>query len=296
MAEIFDGSNPFVVPRAIVNRGGVRVATLAGNETWTAKQSTKQILDADGSTRTITLPAFQDGLGFWVRNSGATGNIVLSDGSTVATIEPGEWAVVASEGTDWVRALDSSGTSAFDVLQRLADTATGEGAALVGIEDVATIYTATTVEGALAEVKGVADTALQADDARFVTATIAVADAPGGATDAALTLSLVDSAGADITSARQVLITTTDTQYAPHDFGTPSATTTFATATTGSIIASGASWALIETDAAGDFACTVTNSADETVYFRAEPPVAVSDTAKGVHGVISNSDSAVWSA
>ena len=56
------------------------------------------------------------------------------------------------------------GKSALDALlaisSNLASTATGFGASLVGIEDFATIYAATTVEGALAEVKGVADGAV----------------------------------------------------------------------------------------------------------------------------------------
>ncbi len=41
----------------------------------------------------------------------------------------------------------------------LASTDTGEGASLVGIKDAATVYTAETVEAALAEVKLIADTA-----------------------------------------------------------------------------------------------------------------------------------------
>jgi hypothetical protein len=124
MADSFKGGNPFVVPRAILNKGGIRVATMTGNETWTLGSCTFQVLDADGSNRTVTLPdvtgAKTDGARFTVRNAGSTGNILLDDGATVVTIEPGEWSEVVSDGTDW----DLLGSSAT------ASTSLADGASL----------------------------------------------------------------------------------------------------------------------------------------------------------------------
>jgi hypothetical protein len=62
-----------------------------------------------------------------------------------------------------------------------------------------------------------------------------------------------------------VLVIAGATQYAP--FPVMEASLTFGTATVGSIVASGGGWALIETSAAGAFACTATNTEDETLYF-----------------------------
>lgn len=110
MAEKFEGANPFKVPRAIQNVGGVRQATISGAETWTAATSTIQVLDGGLAGRTITLPTAHpgiDGLQFHVYNAGATNDIILSDGGTVVTIVPGDWAIVVTEGTDWILAANS---------------------------------------------------------------------------------------------------------------------------------------------------------------------------------------------
>jgi hypothetical protein len=163
-----------------------------------------------------------------------------------------------------------------------------KGASLVGVEDAGAYYAGVTVEAALAE--------LGAGRDLHVKATIAVANTGGGGTDAAMTVDLFKHDGTTVLgSIRQVMIVATDTQYEP--FVALEASVTFGTATKGSIVASGGGWCLAESDADGEFDCTVTNSADETVYFTViAPPNGVSDKAKGVYGVISNSDAAAWSA
>lgn len=129
----------------------------------------------------------------------------------------------------------------------------------------------------------------------IVKATIAVANATGGATGAALTVVLRQADNVtQLTSARQVLVVCGSTQYAP--FPALEASVTFGTATTGSIVASGGGWALVETSAAGGFACTATNTDDETLYFSVVTPDSVSDLAKSCMVLASNSDSAAWSA
>lgn len=179
----------------------------------------------------------------------------------------------------------------------LASTANGKGASLLGIEDSAARYTAATVEAALAEVKLLADLAVPQD--RVVQATIAVADASGGATGAACTVDLQPLHGGVLSSAREVLIlakANSDGAYSPYRNPPDTSSVTFGSATTGSIVASGGGWALIQTDAAGDFACTISNTDDETIWF-------VVATAEGISklqyrclvaGCVP--DSATWSA
>lgn len=127
---------------------------------------------------------------------------------------------------------------------------------------------------------------------RQVSATIAVADS--ATNDAALTLQLnrLDGSTA-IAAARQVMIMTSTTQYAPA--GQPEASVTFGTATVGSIIASGQGWCLAETSATGAFACTATNTDNETIYFFTQTAARVSDPSKGCGVVASNTDAATWS-
>ena len=133
---------------------------------------------------------------------------------------------------------------------------------------------------------------------QLVTATMTVPDVGGGGTDAALTLQLrrAHDNSTNIASARQVLILACDAQYEPMGSVSLSGTTTFAAATTGSIVASAAGWALVLTSATGAFACTATNTADETLYFRAITAEAVSDLTQRCAVVGSNSDAATWSA
>ena len=130
----------------------------------------------------------------------------------------------------------------------------------------------------------------------IVKAVIACADATGGATGAALTVQLYQADGSTaVASARQVLVIAGSTQYAP--FPTLEASLTFGTATVGSIVASGGGWALVETSAAGAFACTATNTQDETLYFSATTSQGGTSSGSKQCSVIgSNSDSAAWSA
>lgn len=130
----------------------------------------------------------------------------------------------------------------------------------------------------------------------LVKALVACANATGGATGAALTVQLYQADGSTaVASARQVLVIAGATQYAP--FPVMEASLTFGTATVGSIVASGGGWALIETSAAGAFACTATNTDDETLYFSVMSAEGGGSSGSKQCAVIgSNSDSAAWSA
>lgn len=127
-----------------------------------------------------------------------------------------------------------------------------------------------------------------------VRATIAVADSAAGATDVLLTVDCFRLDGTTrIASARQIMILAQSAQYSPINADT---SPTFGTATAGTIVASGGGWCLAETDATGNFDCTVTNATDETLYFSVtHPHSGQGDASKGCH-VWSNSDAATWSA
>jgi hypothetical protein len=146
---------------------------------------------------------------------------------------------------------------------------------------------------------GVTVDGLLLKDGRMVTdtqvgCTITAPHATGGATTSALAVTLTRQGGSALQSARQVLINCNLTQYNPKsNLGS----CTFGSATSGSIIASGSGWALVETTAAGAFGCTLTNLVDETVYISvAHPAAGVSNAAKGVNAVISPVTTTTWSA
>jgi len=126
-------------------------------------------------------------------------------------------------------------------------------------------------------------------------ATIAVADAPGGATTALTTVQLYQSdAVTPLTSARQVMILSGAAQYTPR--AALNGNTTFDTVTAGTIVASGSGWALVTTDATGLFACTANNAADEAVYFWVASAEADDAPAERCAVISSNSDLATWAA
>jgi hypothetical protein len=126
----------------------------------------------------------------------------------------------------------------------------------------------------------------------LVLPTITVPNATGGATTAALTMQLNRTDGTPITSAREVMICASLTRFL---FGM-SSTLTYSSATVGTIVSSGNNYALVRTNASGAFACTVTNSADETLYFMVEPAHCVSDTAYSCLVRPGVADPATWSA
>lgn len=126
----------------------------------------------------------------------------------------------------------------------------------------------------------------------LVLPTITVPNATGGATTASLTMQLNRTDGTPITSAREVMICASLTRFL---FGM-SSTLTYSAATVGTIVSSGNNYALVRTTASGAFACTVTNSADETLYFMVEPAHCVSDTAYSCLVRPGVADPATWSA
>ena len=128
-----------------------------------------------------------------------------------------------------------------------------------------------------------------------VLATIAVADATGGATTAAVTVDLTTIAGAVPGGAKTVMIRTSAAQWIPEQ--ALNGNTTFSLPTLGTIQNSGSGWCLATTDVNGQFACTATNSAaDEVIYFTViNPPAGIDNLTEACNVVGCVPDSAEWS-
>lgn len=124
---------------------------------------------------------------------------------------------------------------------------------------------------------------------------VLAADATGGDTDTSLVVAARDLNGNALKSALQFIVVAQADRYDPEV--SADASVTFSAATTGTLVDSGAGWALVQTDNNGDFACTISNSADETLYLSAMPPVGgASDVSLAALQVASNSDDVTWSA
>lgn len=102
MAQFTDKAD-FRVPRHIVQKGGVNAETITVNKTLTYASSTYQALLNQTSNLHCVLPAYKDGVHFWVKNrASSTHNIVVKDGSsTVVTLSAGEGALIVSDGVAW---------------------------------------------------------------------------------------------------------------------------------------------------------------------------------------------------
>lgn len=131
----------------------------------------------------------------------------------------------------------------------------------------------------------------------LVKAVCAGADATGGATTALLSVQLYKMDGSTaISAARQVSLWGGASQGAT-DGPVPNASLSLGTITAGSVISGTQGIWLIETDATGLFACTATNTDDETVYWSCcTPQGGVSDLTKACLVIGSNVDSSAWSA
>ena len=92
---------PMKIRQQIMLDGGVRIATLAGAETWDAYTAHIQFLDCGGAGRTITLPTAADAEGrvFFIANtSDAAEDITITGAITISQNEAG---IIASDGTAW---------------------------------------------------------------------------------------------------------------------------------------------------------------------------------------------------
>ena len=304
---------------------GVNVQTLSANLTLDGGSEHFQVLTPSGANRDVTLdapgttsgvPSLQ-GLWYVIRcDSAASYSAVVKSGvTTLVTLAPGDWAYVACGGALGAAAWKVMASSAGLSTLTLTGALTAVGATLTGpvaFKDATTptkvlSLVMSSITGGQTRTLTMADANVDLADvatntaniAKFgsadglVRATIAVANATGGATTAALTLQMTRADGTNIATARQVYIVSSLTQYR----GNPSGSATYGSATVGAIIASGTGWALVQTNATGAFACTVTDAADETLYFSVTNALGgVSVVGEYAAVVGSNSDPATWSA
>jgi hypothetical protein len=92
--------------------GGINVETIVANKTLDFASSNVQVLNPSTGSRDINLMLLEgtglgcrtDGLPFLIKNSGSGGHdLVVKDsaGSTVTTIDQGQWALVMGDGASW---------------------------------------------------------------------------------------------------------------------------------------------------------------------------------------------------
>jgi len=97
---------PFRLTRFLTLPGlGVSSQTLTGALALVGLSEHILKLDAGASNRNLTLDAAASSQGRWyvVKNGGAANNILVKDGSiTIATLIPGDAALVACDGSDWI--------------------------------------------------------------------------------------------------------------------------------------------------------------------------------------------------
>lgn len=116
----YEGSATRALTAQLRLRGGIETLTATGAITLTAKSANLQRIDPGGAHRNVTLPAEEssDGLFFHFLNAAdAAENLVILDdgGSTIVTINQGEWAEVGCDGSAWV-VYAGSGVTTIDSL------------------------------------------------------------------------------------------------------------------------------------------------------------------------------------
>lgn len=104
----YSGRPYFNIPRPLRLKGFAEEETLAGGKSLVARDSMIQMLDPDGSSRDIIVPADQDGLIYFIKNTASSGtaDIVVKDQSspaiTISTCANGETALVVCGIGGWV--------------------------------------------------------------------------------------------------------------------------------------------------------------------------------------------------
>lgn len=171
---------------------GAGNATLTGNLTLTKRSSQYLRLDPGGATRTVTLPAFEDGLYFYLLNtaSDAGEDLVVSDGSTVATLLPGQAAMFVSDGSDWYHhgVMQTVAAEGFDEKEVLSASGTIAAGAVATLNATPVTVIAAPAAGYYIEVLSCH---------WFLDFESAAYDGPGAGED--LALKYTDASGAQVT-------------------------------------------------------------------------------------------------
>lgn len=87
------------------DRLGFAATTMVGNATLTADQPKIQSYNPDGSNRSVTMPAevAASGAEFLIVHAGTANALTVQDDTptTLATLQAGDWVLVACTGTEW---------------------------------------------------------------------------------------------------------------------------------------------------------------------------------------------------
>tara|TARA_Y100001963_G_C6746078_1_gene431663 strand:+ start:572 stop:904 length:333 start_codon:yes stop_codon:yes gene_type:complete len=110
MANSFNSSSLFTVPRPIVKKDAVNYDNLTGDITMDYMSSTYQFLKQSGGSHTITLPALKNGISYWFKSrASSTGTISIKDAAaaTVETLTAGQSCHIVCDGSFWLVAIKS---------------------------------------------------------------------------------------------------------------------------------------------------------------------------------------------
>ncbi len=116
--------------------GGVNIATLIGTTTLTDKSSNIQILDPGGANRNVDLPAARDGMWWQFSNTAnADEDLVIRDaaGGTIVTINQGEQAMVAVDGTTYGVVFDTQVDLSSIKVDTINESTAGAGVTIDGL-------------------------------------------------------------------------------------------------------------------------------------------------------------------
>lgn len=87
-------------------KGGVDIETISADASVVASSGNFLRINGGTSNRNIDLlaEASASGLPLWIVNSGTSNNLVVRDDTptTIATLRPGEFALIACDGSSWV--------------------------------------------------------------------------------------------------------------------------------------------------------------------------------------------------
>lgn len=115
-------SAPFQLYRRLALGGdGIAVQTITGPVTITVQHEELLVINGGVATRILTLPTVaagaKKGMLFCIRNSGTTNDLTINKpaATTIASLNPGEFCIVAHDGSAWVVAANSSNPT-FDIL------------------------------------------------------------------------------------------------------------------------------------------------------------------------------------